>query len=194
MRKLSALFTAVAVAVTLFLVHGAAGSAGQARTPQLDTVAALPPAIVTVPHAPRAARQAPDRLILAAATSTPRRWVAMRFAQSKVGGWYLYGGNGPTRYDCSGLTSAAYHHAGISLPRTAADQRSSGKTTTVSAAHVHWGDLVFWGYGHVELFGHWRGKVGGSFYSLGAHHSGTRIGYRLNSNSGVHFEHVVGAG
>lgn len=137
---------------------------------------------------------AQPELRLTAASSTPKRWTAMRFARTKIGGWYLYGGNGPTRYDCSGLVYAAYHHASITLPRTAGDQRSSSRTVSVSAAHVHWGDLVFWGYGHVELFGHWAGKVGGSFYTLGAHHSGTRIGYRLNRYSGVHFEHVVGAG
>ena len=130
-----------------------------------------------------------------------KRHVAMRFALSKAGGWYNYGGNGPRNYDCSGLTTAAYAHAGISLPRVAADQRYSGKTVPTTVGNAHWGDLVFWGTGHVELFGHRvysHGHLVG-FYSFGAHHTGTRISYRYNAMSSsytrqAHLEYVAGAG
>ena len=47
---------------------------------------------------------------------------AMAFAQSQVGKPYIYGGTGPKGYDCSGLQMTSYLHAGLSIPRVAADQ------------------------------------------------------------------------
>ncbi len=59
------------------------------------------------------------------------------------GVFYRHAGNGPTAYDCSGFTTAAFRAAGISLPRTAAQQSTVG--TTVSISDLQAGDLVFWG-------------------------------------------------
>jgi len=68
--------------------------------------------------------------------------IAADFARSKVGGPYVWGGNGPIGYDCSGLTRAAYLAAGISIPRVAADQATYG--IPVSLADIQVGDLVFY--------------------------------------------------
>jgi cell wall-associated NlpC family hydrolase len=74
--------------------------------------------------------------------------VAIAYAKTKIGVPYLWGGTGSSaqggRFDCSGLTQAAYAKAGIKLPRIANDQY---KTTNV---HPSWdelkpGDLVFFG-------------------------------------------------
>lgn len=66
---------------------------------------------------------------------------AVDFAKTKIGGPYVWGGNGPKGYDCSGLTCAAYKHVGISINRTAATQIHNGRS--VSKSQLTTGDLVF---------------------------------------------------
>ncbi|NWN88085.1 MAG: C40 family peptidase [Micrococcaceae bacterium] len=56
---------------------------------------------------------------------------------------YQYGATGPSAYDCSGLTSAAFAEAGIDLPRTSSAQYS-GANQHVSLDNLQAGDLVFW--------------------------------------------------
>lgn len=48
--------------------------------------------------------------------------VAVTFALHQRGKPYRWGAGGPDAYDCSGLTWAAWRHAGVSIPRTAAAQ------------------------------------------------------------------------
>lgn len=54
---------------------------------------------------------------------------------------YVYGGTTPAGFDCSGYTSYVFNQAGITLPRTAADQYNTG--TAVSKSNLQQGDLVF---------------------------------------------------
>jgi cell wall-associated NlpC family hydrolase len=67
---------------------------------------------------------------------------AINYACSKLGSPYVYGATGPSSFDCSGLTQAAYRAAGISIPRTAAQQSHVG--TRVSVSNRQAGDLVFY--------------------------------------------------
>ncbi|MFD9304284.1 C40 family peptidase [Streptomyces sp. NPDC060048] len=67
---------------------------------------------------------------------------AISFANSRLGDPYVWGGNGPHAWDCSGLVQAAYRSAGIPLPRVASDQYRA--TTPVSRSELRRGDLVFW--------------------------------------------------
>jgi len=137
-------------------------------------------------HSQPAAPTAQTATLVAQQKAVPKRYVAMRFAISKRGGWYLYGGNGPRNYDCSGLVMAAYNHAGISLPRTTTGMLGSSKLHRIPRSQAHWGDLVFFGSGHVEL-------VSSAYrWSFGAHHTGTTIGYRHYYGSPT-FYHVRGA-
>lgn len=127
---------------------------------------------------------------LVANSITPRTTAYAR-ALTQKGDPYRYGGNGPGFWDCSGLTYWAYKH---DIPRTSGAQRRSSRTVHVSRYKARRGDLVFWGYGHVELLSKVY-KKNGVWYTqtFGAHHSGTRVGYR--TVRGVpHIEHVNGAG
>lgn len=80
---------------------------------------------------------------------------AIAEAHKYVGMPYSWGGASPaTSFDCSGLTQYSYAKAGISLPRTAAQQYLA--TSRVSASAAQPGDLVFFSYGsgiaHVGIY------------------------------------------
>ncbi|WP_420113768.1 peptidoglycan DD-metalloendopeptidase family protein, partial [Pseudactinotalea sp.] len=81
----------------------------------------------------------------------------LEFARQQIGKPYLWGAAGPDSYDCSGLTSQAYDHAGLVLPRTSREQYVA--TDRVSEGELQPGDLVFWssdgtadGIYHVALY------------------------------------------
>jgi cell wall-associated NlpC family hydrolase len=67
--------------------------------------------------------------------------LALRNAITKKGLPYVWGGAGPTGYDCSGLVMWAYKQLGINLPHSSAQQSRIG--TPVSRADLRPGDLVF---------------------------------------------------
>ncbi|MEV7774418.1 C40 family peptidase [Kitasatospora sp. NPDC086791] len=67
---------------------------------------------------------------------------AVDYALAQLGKPYVWGGDGPSGYDCSGLVQQAYRRAGIGLPRVADDQYAA--TTPISAGQLRRGDLVFW--------------------------------------------------
>jgi cell wall-associated NlpC family hydrolase len=75
--------------------------------------------------------------------------LAAAFARSRVGAAYCWGGNGPACYDCSGLTTAAWKHAGRSIPRTSEAQVEG--LAAVSLSELRPGDIV-WRPGHVGLY------------------------------------------
>ncbi|MGW3402655.1 NlpC/P60 family protein, partial [Streptomyces zhihengii] len=51
----------------------------------------------------------------------------LAFARAQIGKPYVWGATGPSSYDCSGLTQAAWKAAGVDLPRTTWDQVEVGK-------------------------------------------------------------------
>lgn len=73
---------------------------------------------------------------------------AVTFAIDKIGLPYVWGGNGEEQgdagFDCSGLTTAAYDSAGVSLERTAHWQYSTVPTIGPNE-EPRLGDLVFFG-------------------------------------------------
>ncbi|MEV6779574.1 bifunctional lytic transglycosylase/C40 family peptidase [Streptomyces syringium] len=103
---------------------------------------------------------------------------AIYFAQEKLGTPYLWGGNGTKedngRFDCSGLTKAAYESVGIELPRVANDQWNAGAHP--KRDELLPGDLVFFAHNlrdprsihHVGLY------VGGG-YMINAPYTGAVI-------------------
>ena len=74
--------------------------------------------------------------------ATGRAKAVVAFALAQLGDAYVYGASGPNAWDCSGLTSAAWAQAGVSLPHSSSAQ--SGTGTPVSGSDLQPGDLVFY--------------------------------------------------
>ena len=84
--------------------------------------------------------------------ASPNAAAAITFAKNQIGLPYQYGSAGPSSYDCSGLTMAAWKAAGVSIPRTSQAQYS-GLPHVSSTSSLQPGDLVFYnGFGHVAIF------------------------------------------
>jgi cell wall-associated NlpC family hydrolase len=66
----------------------------------------------------------------------------LKAAESRVGDPYVWGGDGPNVFDCSGLVQWAFRQAGITMPRVAADQALTGPSVPVSQLRP--GDLLFY--------------------------------------------------
>ena len=77
---------------------------------------------------------------------------AIAAAQAQLGKPYLWAGDGPDAFDCSGLTMWAWRAAGVSLPHNTTAQY--GATTHVSLGALQPGDLVYFGsdFHHVGLY------------------------------------------
>ena len=54
---------------------------------------------------------------------------------------YLWGGESPTGFDCSGLMQYVFKSQGINIPRVSEDQQSA--STTINMSEIKPGDLVF---------------------------------------------------
>jgi cell wall-associated NlpC family hydrolase len=67
--------------------------------------------------------------------------VAVSYAYAQLGKWYLWGADGPSRFDCSGLTMRAWERAGVYLPHYSVAQYAMTEHVPVSDARP--GDLVF---------------------------------------------------
>jgi peptidoglycan DL-endopeptidase CwlO len=66
----------------------------------------------------------------------------LKAAESRLGLPYVWGGDGPKVFDCSGLVQWSLAQAGIVMPRVAADQARTGPQVPVSQLQP--GDLLFY--------------------------------------------------
>ena len=62
---------------------------------------------------------------------------------AQLGKPYVYGGNGPNSFDCSGLAKYVYGKIGVTLPRVASDQQYVGTAVERTMESLKFGDLVF---------------------------------------------------
>lgn len=74
------------------------------------------------------------------APPSSRAAAAIAAARSALGRPYVWGANGPSGFDCSGLMQWSYAQAGVGLPRTSQAQRNAGRQVSLSEAQP--GDLV----------------------------------------------------
>ena len=75
---------------------------------------------------------------------------AVDFARSVLGTPYVWGGEGPTGFDCSGLVQEAFAKAGVNLPRTAQEQYNATQKLP-PGTEPQAGDLVFYGKGPTSV-------------------------------------------
>jgi cell wall-associated NlpC family hydrolase len=102
------------------------------------------------------------------APPAPSAGGVLGIAASLAGIPYVYGGTTTSGFDCSGYTQYVFAQLGISLPRTAEDQRQA--VTAVSNPQP--GDLVFFGSpaSHVGIYAGnnmmWNSPHGGAVVAL----------------------------
>ena len=101
----------------------------------------LPGQVVKLPEG---ANIASTNAAAAVTTSAPSRLQAvLDFAKAQIGKPYAFGKAGPTSYDCSGLTLAAFAQVKVSLPHQSLAQSKLGSAVDWRVAGVQAGDLVF---------------------------------------------------
>jgi peptidoglycan DL-endopeptidase CwlO len=77
---------------------------------------------------------------------------AVRYAYQQRGKPYVWGGTGRRGFDCSGLVQRSWRHAGVAIPRVAADQYRRIHTH-VAEKRLQPGDLVYFNHlSHVGLY------------------------------------------
>jgi cell wall-associated NlpC family hydrolase len=110
----------------------AAETAARTRRPSRDSTTSRP----AYPEVPASGRGA----------------VALNYALDQLGDPYAWGADGPSSFDCSGLTMAAWRQAGVSLSHSSRGQAGEGRP--VSRSQLQPGDLVFFysPISHVGLY------------------------------------------
>lgn len=83
-----------------------------------------------------------DTSAASTSTGTGRGASALAFARKQLGKPYRFAAAGPSAYDCSGLTSAAWAAAGVHITRTSQSQFHDGQS--VAKSDLQPGDLVFY--------------------------------------------------
>jgi peptidoglycan DL-endopeptidase CwlO len=116
---------------------------------------------------------------------------ALDLAQQHLGVPYVWGGESPSGFDCSGLVQYVYGQLGVTLPRTAAEQARVGQPVA-SLADARPGDLLAF-HSPVDHIGIYAGnglmvvapKTGDVVKVQAVHDEPTAIRRVLPSSAGV---------
>ena len=108
-------------------------------------------------------------------TPSPRGGVGavIAFARAQIGEWYLWGGEGPDRWDCSGLTMMAWREAGVYLSHFTGWQWQETRHYPISERQP--GDLIFFGDSPATI--HHMGLYIGNDTVIEAPHTGAQVRY-----------------
>ena len=118
-------------------------------------------------------RQWPDGT---STTTAAQRRAAIAFARAQLGKPYVAGGRGLDNYDCSGLTSAAYIHAGF--PMIAYSKTQYASYAKIPVTQLQPGDLVFYAFDTSDwLTIHHVGMYVGGGQMIEAPHTGAQVRY-----------------
>jgi len=120
--------------------RGKSGSATATTAVQVANANCGAAASVTLPSSPVTNNGLPESYLIPV-NATAAETVAITFALAQLGKPYLWGGVGPTAFDCSGLTMMAWAQAGVTLLHYTGDQIDEG-TPISSYADISPGDLV----------------------------------------------------
>ncbi|QKV93364.1 C40 family peptidase [Streptomyces sp. NA02950] len=122
--------------------------------------------------AAKASRSAERSTLSAPSTSnaTGNAATVISFLKAQLGKAYVLGSSGPSSYDCSGLTQAAFKQVGVDLPRVSQDQSTTG--TPVSLDNLQPGDILYWG-------------SAGSAYHVGVYIGGGKFIGAQNPSTGI---------
>lgn len=130
--------------------------------------------------------RAPGPSAAPAVKDLARREIVLETALGQIGRPYRYGGGDGDGFDCSGLVQYVFEQAGVSLPRTAAEQRQQGHSVSLHDAAA--GDLVFF-----KIGGAWHATIYvGDGRVVHAPSSGQTVTV-TSINSDYWQQHIVGA-
>jgi peptidoglycan endopeptidase LytE len=102
------------------------------------------PAGAKAPAAPAAPSSSNSPSTAGSNASTPATVsTVLSFARAQLGKPYKFNTAGPTTYDCSGLTLAAFDTIGITLPHYSGAQMAFGTVVDWTTEAIRPGDLVF---------------------------------------------------
>jgi len=106
-----------------------------------------------VDSVPEGGGTAVDESELISSTSSKERQKLVQYAEKYIGTPYVWAGENPSGFDCSGFTSYVYKSMGKELPRRAVDQYNA--CNKIKERAVQKGDLVFFdngsGVSHVGM-------------------------------------------
>lgn len=114
---------------------------------------------------------------------SPRGLAALAAATTQTGKPYLWGGNGPDAWDCSGLVQWAFRTVGISLPRTSQEMARYTGGMLVPLSALQPGDVIT--MDTYDIAGH-VGIYAGNGMVFNAYGTGVPTGLRPLSDFRIH--------
>lgn len=132
------------------MTRTATGYRKVSRHVRRGALSALLAVVTALPVAGVAATPASAATRMTGARSAAIAYSAARVAAAQKGKRYVYGGAGPSVFDCSGLVQYAYKRVGIRIPRTADQQYRASKHIPQRSLRV--GDVVFFHDSHGYVY------------------------------------------